>query len=148
MTKYQSVKRSHLIIRISLTVGRLYPHNPIQSLSSDWSQYSGCLFNISIYQRVILSSRWSVLNKQERDIYSTAPPYVAKTCSDIELSVRTLPVVRTPHRTICKVPRSRYVLSRLVAIANWKAKLLNLETILIALQHALPQKLTYQSFQR
>ena len=36
-TKDQSVERSHLVIRISLTVRRLYPHNPIQSLSSDWS---------------------------------------------------------------------------------------------------------------
>ena len=36
-TKDQSDKRSHLVIRISLTVGRLYTHNPIQSLSSDWS---------------------------------------------------------------------------------------------------------------
>ena len=36
-TKDQCVKRSHFVIRISLTVGRLYPHNPIQSLSSDGS---------------------------------------------------------------------------------------------------------------
>ena len=43
--------------------------------------------------------------------------------------------MRTPHWSVCKVPRSGYVSSRLVSIANWKARLLNLETIVIALQH-------------
>ena len=55
---------------------------------------------------------------------------------DVEVRSAYVPVVRTSRWTICKIPRSGYVSSRLVAIANWKAKLLNLETILIALQHS------------